>query len=386
MNMIQTAQQRRNTRSGLSYVYVSYVTSNSGYIAVIDPTNDKIIKRITTGRNPAAMCLNPSGDKLYMADAYEPAVFVYSTETFNLIGKIPISGTNPVAIFVDPSGKKGYVVNYGDASLTVFNAITIYLIGTVYLYKTPLAFAGNENSPFYFLACNVVPPDRDSILVIATDTNTDIDTNNSGANFGIGTDLEGINNRPPNPLTVHPNGHTVVRLGDSGYLYFVNPNGNFISKETGLLDNTVSGVYLDNGMLFCTMREDRDFLKLFKNLDIDKNGNITYDDFKEIPSYKGQDKIRTSLTQKYIGVTTQPYDSPLGGLQIYDVDRGTSRFVELASIGDLAFFSDSKAYVGGFNHVTPFDLATARPLHPITIGTVRFRVKNVICGYSYQTP
>ncbi|MEK3901936.1 hypothetical protein [Paenibacillus sp. FSL R7-0179] len=391
MNMNQTAQQSRNTRGGVSYVYVSYVTSNAGYIAVIDPTTDEIIKRITTGRNPTAMCLNPSGDKLYVADAYVPAVFVYSTETFNLIGEIPISGKNPAAIFVDPSGKKGYVINYGDSSVAIFHAITFKSLGTAYLYRTPLGFAGNENSPFLYLACNVLPPDPDSILVIATatdtdtDTNIDIDTNNSVANFDIGTDQVGINDTPPNPLTVHPNGHTVVRLGNSGYLYFVNPNSNFISKETSLLDNTVSGVYLDNGMLFCTMREERDFLKLFKNLDIDKNGNITYDDFKEIPSYKGQDKIRTSLTQKYIGVTIKPYDSPLGGLQIYDVDRGTSRFVSLASIGDLTFFSDSKAYVAGFNQVTPFDLATARPLTPIAIGTVRFRVKNVICGYSNQS-
>ncbi|MFD2879583.1 hypothetical protein ACFTAO_32280 [Paenibacillus rhizoplanae] len=126
-------------------------------------------------------------------------------------------------------------------------------------------------------------------------------------------------------------------------------------------------------------------MKLFKNLDIDVNSKITYDDYKEIPSYKGQDKIRTSLTQKYIGVTIQATDHPTGGLQIYDVDRGTSRFVELTSIGDLAFFSDTKAYVGGSTSVQPIDLTSARPLNPITIGTTYFKVKNVISGYSNQS-
>lgn len=375
MNMNQTAQHSRNRQGGLSYVYVSYVTNNAGYIAVIDPTIDEIIKRITIGKNPAAMCLSPSGDRLYVADAYENTVFVYSTDTFRPIGEVPI-GNNPVAILVDPSGKRGYVANYGEPSVTVFDAITLKVIGDVPLknYGMPFAFASNENSPYLYVACKGIDPIEDFTAIFVINEDGYIPIRIKAPEF----------DQNHNPFTVHPSGIKLVELGNIGWLVFVN-GLNTSYNTTSLLDNTVSGVYLDNGMLFCTMREDRDFLKLFKNLDIEKNGNITYDYFKEIPSYKDQDKIRTSLTQKYIGVTIQPGYSPLGGLQIYDVDHGTSWFVELAAIGDLAFFSDTKAYVGGYNKITPIDLATARPLTPIVIGTVRFRVKNIICGYSNQS-
>ncbi|MFC6649662.1 YncE family protein [Paenibacillus rhizoplanae] len=106
MNMNRTANRNRNTRSGLSYVYVSYVSiNNNGYVAVIDPTTDQIIKRISAGYNPTAMCLSPSGDKLYVADGLANMVYVYSTDTFNLIGSVPVDN-KPVAILVEPSGKK----------------------------------------------------------------------------------------------------------------------------------------------------------------------------------------------------------------------------------------------------------------------------------------
>lgn len=376
MNTNLTAKHNRNTRSGLSYVYVSYVSNNGGYIAVIDPATDEIIKRISTGRNPAAMCLNPSGDKLYVADDYMNKVYIYRTDNFSLIREIPV-GNKPVAILVEPSGKYAFVANYGEPSVTAIDTTT-YWIGTLNLNSAmPFAIASNENSAYVYMACKGITPIRDSFFIF--------DINNMGANIpSIGSDLERVYDPAHNPLAVHPNGHTLVELGNIGFLDFVDPDHRY-SQKTSLLDNTVSGVYLDNGLLFCTMREERDFLKVFKNLDIDADGNITYDYFKEIPSYKGQDKIRTSLTQKYIGVTIQPHDSPLGGLQIYNVDRDTSWFTSLVSVDDFAFFSDTKAYVAGFNQVTPIDLATARPLPSITIGTVRFRVKNVICGYSNQS-
>ncbi|ETT59175.1 hypothetical protein C173_28406 [Paenibacillus sp. FSL R7-277] len=380
MNMNRTANRNRNTRSGLSYVYVSYVSiNNNGYVAVIDPTTDQIIKRISAGYNPTAMCLSPSGDKLYVADGLANMVYVYSTDTFNLIGSVPVDN-KPVAILVEPSGKKVYVANYGYPCLTIFDAITLSFIGNLYSVDTmSFAISCNENSPYVYVACNEIHPTRDSTLAIRII--------NNGPNVALGPAGPGtIHDSTRNFLTVHPNGHTLVELGNIGALDFLSPdNGLVAAAPTSSLDNTVSGIYLDNGLLFCTMREERNFLKLFKNLDIDVNSKITYDDYKEIPSYKGQDKIRTSLTQKYIGVTIQATDHPTGGLQIYDVDRATSRFVELTSIGDLAFFSDTKAYVGGSTSVQPIDLTSARPLNPITIGTTYFKVKNVISGYSNQT-
>ncbi|MEK3716458.1 YncE family protein [Paenibacillus sp. FSL R7-0333] len=377
MNMNRTANRNRNTRSGLSYVYVSYVSNNNGYVAVIDPTTDEIKKRISTGRSPAAMCLSPSGDKLFVADDLGNVVFVYSTDDFRYLGGIPV-GNKPAAILIEPSGKFGFVANYGEASVTFFDPITLKVLGSFNLkkYGTPFAIACNENNPFVSVAGKGFSPIPDFVVYFNMIENG---YGNSSTHA-----KERVYDPTHNPLTVRPNGQTLVELANIGFVDFINGlNSSF--NTTSLLDNTVSGIYLDNGLLFCTMREEREILKVFKNLNTDANGNITYDYFKEIPSYKGQDKIRASLTQKYIGVTVQAYDSPLGGLQIIDVDHLSSRFLTLASTGDLAFFSDTKAYVGGFNSVQPIDLINARPLEEISIGTVYFRVKNVICGYSNQT-
>lgn len=269
--------------------------------------------------NPAAMCLSPSGDKLYVMDDLAEIVFVYSTVTFRPIGEIQV-GNKPVAILVEPDGKRGYVANYGESSVTIFDAITLKVIKDIDLknYGMPFAIACNENNNI-LVACKGFPPTADFVVYFTIYENE---------LYGgiISLDVkERVFVPTHNPLTVQPNGHTLVELANIGSLAFVAP-GRSLSNTTNLLDNTVSGVYLDNGLL-----------------------------------------------------------SPLGGLQIIDVDNLSSRFVELASIGDLAFFSDTKAYVGGFNHVTPFDLATARPLPPISIGTVYFRVKNVISGYSNQS-
>ncbi|MEK4047800.1 hypothetical protein NSU18_29750 [Paenibacillus sp. FSL H8-0048] len=377
MNRNLTAEHNRNTSSGLSYVYASYVVNNkAGYVAVIDPTTDEIIKRISTGKSPSAMCLSPSGDKLYVADDITNAVLVYSTDTFKFLAAFPV-GSKPVAVFVESGGKIGYVANYGEnetGSMTVFDAITLQSQGTGILLDKPFAFASNKNTPYVYMACQSRPPFGDFVYILNVD--------DDGMESLEYSSIEPIFDQNHNPLAVRLNGHILAVLANIGFLYDYT---HVHHKATSLLDNTVSGVYLDNGLLFCTMQEQRDFLKVIKNLDFDADGNVIYDNSQEIPSYKGQDKIRTSLTQKYIGVTIQPTDSPTGGLQIIDVASLNSRFVDLDSVGDLAFYSDSKAYVGEGNMVHSIDLATGTPLTAIDVAGNNNTVKNIISGYSNQS-
>ncbi|MEK3878936.1 YncE family protein [Paenibacillus sp. FSL M7-0420] len=379
MNVNLTANHNRNTRSGLSYVYASYVLNNyAGYVAVIDPNTDEIIKRISTGQNPTAMCLTPSGDKLYVADETGNVVFVYSTDNFRLLGGIAV-GSKPAAIFIESSGNKGYIASYEASSVIIFDAHTYSIITTKNIknYGMPFAIASNEKSPYVYIACKRDPALGDSVLAF--------DINDTGANvISIGPDLKRVYDSTRNPLIVHPNGHTLIELADVGVLNYADFTGNFTSNTTSFLDNTVSGVYLDNGWLFCTMREERDFLKVFENLDIDVYGNITSEYSKEIPSYKSQDKIRTSLNQKYVGVTLQPTYNPAGKLQIIDVDSFNSRFFEFDLVGDLAFYSDSKAYVGEVSRVRPVNLATGTTI-PIIDVAGNYMVRNIISGYSNQS-
>lgn len=222
-----------------------------------------------------------------MADGLGNVVLVYSTDDFRPLGGIPV-GNKPVAILIEPSGKRGYVANYGEPSVTVFDPINLKVIGSVPLknYGMPFAIACNEKSPYVYIACKGIPPFEDFTTMIIINSDEYLLLTIKGPVF----------DQTHNPLTVHPNGDKLVDIGNIGFIAYV-VTGNIIENTISLLDNTVSGVYLDNGLLFCTMREERDFLKLFRNLDIDENYNITYDDYKEIPSYKDQDKIRTSPSQ-----------------------------------------------------------------------------------------
>lgn len=204
--------------------------------------------------------------------------------------------------------------------------------------------------------------------------------------YGDGIELTFDGSR--NPLTVHPDGHTQVTFGPDGMLTYFDNDSIGGSSTSSLLDNTVSGVYTDKQILFCSMRKDKNYLKVINNLAINKNGIVTYKSFADFPSYKGQDKICLSRTQAYIGITVQPTDSPRGGVQIIDLKEGSSHLVELDYVGDLAFAGDTTAYVGDVTSITPIDLATATALPGIFLGTNfmdLFTVKNIVIGYSNQS-
>ncbi|WP_238650337.1 YncE family protein [Paenibacillus piscarius] len=369
------------------YVYALYTTgSNSGAVAVIDPTTDKIIRRIPGLINPTAMCIDPSGKNLYVLDAFMYTVNIYRTSDFSLVTSPIRVGTTknpgPVTVFVDPSGTTAYVANYTEHSVTIIDidSYEYYTedIGT----GKPFAFASTDNSGFAsnsnFVACkgdnftdSVVDIEAGGVIIETLET--------SDYSFDV----------THNPLAAYPidiaQGSIILAaFGLTGSLinlvYDVPGTPNSIS----LLDNTVSGVSLDNKWLFCTV-DDRNYLKLFKNLAIDSDGNITYDSFKEIASYRGQDIIRTSQTQKYVCVTILPTYYPVGGLQIIDVDSLSSKFVELNNVGDMTIFSDTKAYVSEINTIRPIDLATATALPAIDIGISNSYVKKIISGYSNQS-
>jgi YVTN family beta-propeller protein len=388
----------RNLPNGDPYVFVSYELEYSfGYVAVIDPIDDRIINRIPVGIGPGPMCMDPVEEKLFVVNTRSGSVTIIDTNTFAILKTVRVGTagsltTNPVAVFVSPDGNKAYVANYGDRNVTIIDTSTYTVIKNVSMIPDPtrfpstagdlgkpFAFASNENSSYVYVACKVADT-KD--FVVAIDLDTDM-----AFPYNEGNELTFDETR--NPLTVHPDGHSQVTLGTTGMLTYFGNGTIGRSHMSSLLDNTVSGVYLDNKMLFCTMQEGKNYLKRFKNLAVNLQGDITYGEFKEIPSYKGQDKIRLSRTQGYIGITVQPTTFPTGGLQIYNVHGASSQFVALPSVGDLAFFSDTKAYVGELGSVRPIDLASATALPSIPIGfanqSYHIAVKNIVSGYSNQS-
>ncbi|MEK4514891.1 YncE family protein [Paenibacillus sp. FSL H8-0122] len=394
MNPNKAKANNRNLPSGDPYVYVTYELDNLiGYVAVIDPVEDRIIKRIKVGFNPGPMCMDPAEKKLYVVNTLSNSVTIIDADTSRIlktvrVGTLGSSNTNPVAIFAAPNGNKVYVANSGDQNVTIIDALTDTVIKNVDIFPggpvtlgdqgKPFAFAGHEASSFVYVACKVADK-KDYVVAISLEDDHP---------FPYNRDIQLTFDMSHNPLTVHPDGDTQVTLGPIGMATYFGDGEIGLPNTSSVLDNTVSGVYLDNKLLFCTTLEEKAILKRITNLTVDWKGNITFDKFADVPSYKGQDKIRVSRTQGYIGVTIQPTTFPEGGLQIYNVNGGTSQFVSLASVGDLAFFSDTKAYVGELTSVRPIDLATATALPAIPLGhsnNNNVTVKNIISGYSNQS-
>ncbi|MBP2111588.1 YncE family protein [Paenibacillus silagei] len=379
MNMIKATHSMKLS-SGHPYVYASYeVDLYIGYVAVIDPVQDTIIKRIRVGGEPGPMCMDPSEKKLYVINTREDSVSIIDLDTFKVLNTVHIGNPfvkfYPNSIFAAPKGNKIYVA-HSDPGITIIDFLTNEVIKEVQLDREvgyPFAFAGNEKSSFVYAACT-----NNKVIAISIDDDT-------VHPYGDGIEL--TFDRSRNPLTVHPLGHTQVTFGPAGMLTYFDDDSIGYSSTSSLLDNTVSGIYTDDKRLFCTMREDKNYLKVIGNLAIDQNGIVTYKSLADFPSYKGQDKIRLSRKQDYIGVTVQPTDSPLGGVQIIDLHEGYSHLVELPYVGDMAFFDDTKAYVGEGTSIRPIDVATATALPAIVLGvaTDHLKVNNIISGYSKQS-
>ncbi|MEK5031043.1 YncE family protein [Paenibacillus sp. FSL R7-0302] len=385
----EIANHRRNLASNFNpYVFASYELSYYfGYVAVIDPVYNKVTKRIPVGLNPGPMCLNPSEDKLYVVNTGNDSVTIIDAYNFNVIKTLHIGSSStssaPVAIFAAANVNKVYVAHSGNRAVTIIDSVTDTVIKQVDLPSGsgyPFAFAGKVNSLFVFVACKSKDNDKGNVVAISVDDDT-------AHPVGDDTPLEFDGTH--NPLTVYPGGVELVTLGPTGMLTHFEQLTMGPSKTSSMLDNTVSGIYLDNKMLFCTSREDRAYLKKFNNLFMDQQGNITHDQFTEIPSYKGQDKIRVSSDQSTICITIQPTTFPTGGLQIYDVNAASSKFVPLPYVGDLALYDDIIAYVGQLTSIQPIALGNpSNPIPAIPIGTSlsdRVNVKNIISGYSNQS-
>lgn len=386
MNTIKAkSNSSRNSPSGEPYVFVTYnVNYVYGHVAVIDPIEDRLIKRIPVETSAGPMAMDPAEKKLYVVNTRSDTVTVIDTNTFDILASIFVGNdqfTNSgiAAVFVAPYGNKAYVANFNDRAVTIINTQTNKVIAKVDTGSgKPFAFASNKKSSFVYVACRVAD-ERD--YVIAFSIKDDI-------GYQYGNQFELTFDQTRNPLTVHPDGNTQITLGTNGILCFFTDEVKDQPVTFSLLDNTASAVYLDNKMLFCTSQEGKNYLKRFIDLHVSPNGQIVYDGFKDLNSFKGQGKIGVSRNQKYIGITVEPTTLPRGGLQIYNSTGTQSRYVSLASVGDLAFFSDTKAYVGELQAIRPIDLDTATALPAITIGsydTTPVQIMNIISGYRNQS-
>lgn len=238
-----------------------------------------------------------------------------------------IKRTFPNAIFASATGHKVYVSHAEDTDVTIIDSLTDEVIKTLPIAITGgtglnFAFAGHKNSNFVYLSSTVIGSSKDRIFAI--DINQDVA-------YPYGTAAELSFDGFHNPFAVHPDGHTQATFGFYGYLSYFEGNEVGKTRNSIVLQDTVSGVYLDSNVLICTIR---------------------------------------------------PFGPYRSGVQIIHSKEGTSTLVELPFVGDLAFSGDTKAYVGEESTVRPIDLATGSALPAIRMGA---GVANIISGYINQS-
>jgi YVTN family beta-propeller protein len=83
---------------------------------------DWVTATVVTGTNPYAVAVNPTTNKIYVANYGSASVTVVDGATNTTV--VVATGTNPYAVAVNPVTNKIYVANYGSANVTVIDGAT----------------------------------------------------------------------------------------------------------------------------------------------------------------------------------------------------------------------------------------------------------------------
>ncbi len=222
-------------------IYVANSTDNT--VSVIDGTNDTVTgSPITVGRTPWAVGVNPVADKIYVANWGDNTVSVIDGATDTVTGSPITVGTKPYAVGVNPTTNKIYVANWGDNTVSVIDGATDSVTGVLTVGTNPWGVGVNPTTNKIYVANwgdNTV-----SVIEGATDTVTGSPITVGTTPYGVGvnptTDKIYVANAESNTVSVlydpsvtptttalSPDHKTV---GDAGFTLTVNGTG-FITSS-----------------------------------------------------------------------------------------------------------------------------------------------------------
>lgn len=371
-----------NTTPASMPVYVSYEAQNGdGYVAAIHSQTDAILATIPVGKQPGSICISPDGSTVYVVNEGDHTVSIIDTNTNAVTATLNV-GRNPKAVMVTPDNTKAYVANYDDKSITIINNSSKTVIKTVSVGSgSPFALAACPNSWYMYAACREGGT-NDYVSAIAVDSDEVNPFAHGGWNLSFST--------AHNPLVVGPDGHLVAALDINNQLRRINgPDDIGPGNSVTWLNQTVSGVYLNNGLFLATKSFNEDVIRTARNLAIDASGTVTADQKPDTPSYKGQNKIRVSPDQSRVCITITANDDQFAGLQVISIDSQSldisSTFIRLPVANDLAITYDgTKAYVTEIEYVHPINLASSSSSESIHFGNSS-RMKGIVGAYRTQS-
>jgi YVTN family beta-propeller protein len=172
-----------------------------------------VIDTIDVGNSPRSIAVNPSTNRIYVANIFDNTVSVIDGTTNTVIATVDV-GNSPTDVAVNPSTNRIYVTSAG--AVSVIDGTTNEVIDTVDVGGSPIDVAVNPDTNRIYVGTitEVQETFRSAVSVIDGTTNQVIDT------FDLGSGVAGV----------------------SGVAVAVNPSTNRIYVITNIIDSRGAGV------------------------------------------------------------------------------------------------------------------------------------------------
>jgi RHS repeat-associated protein len=129
-----------------------YVANHgSRNVSVIDGATNGVVATVTAGTYPTAIGVNPTTNKIYVANYGSKNVSVIDGATNGVVATVTV-GTQPTAIGVNPTTNKVNVANHGSRNVSVIDGATNGVVATVTAGTYPTAIGVNPTTNKVYVA------------------------------------------------------------------------------------------------------------------------------------------------------------------------------------------------------------------------------------------
>lgn len=121
------------------------VSTDGGFVWVLDAKTDQVVTRISVGATPFALDFSPDGQRAYVTASGGDSLVAIDCASRKIVGRAK-TGKRPALARVTPDGKTVVVVNRDDATLQVFDASTLALRAMIPVAAAPENFVVLQTS------------------------------------------------------------------------------------------------------------------------------------------------------------------------------------------------------------------------------------------------
>jgi YVTN family beta-propeller protein len=112
------------------------VSTDGGFVWVLDAKMDRVVARISVGASPFALDFSPDGRRAYVTASGGDSLVAIDCASRQIVARAR-TGKQPMLARVTPDGKNVAVVNRDDATLQIFDATTLALRATIPVASAP---------------------------------------------------------------------------------------------------------------------------------------------------------------------------------------------------------------------------------------------------------